>query len=195
MSEQAVAQPEISEARSLLSLPRLVGVAAVAFSALYFVSDVIELAQDGFSTFQLSLTYAAEAAIPLFVLGLYALQRPRIGSLGLVGAVAYAYVYVFFTGTVTYALVNGTDAFDALSDTMGAWMTVHGALMVLAGLAFGLAVVRARALPGWTGVALILGVVLVAVSSALPDVVQTAAAGVRDLAFAGMGVSLLRGGS
>lgn len=33
----------------------LVGVAAVVFSALYFVSDVIELAQHGFSTPQLAL--------------------------------------------------------------------------------------------------------------------------------------------
>lgn len=192
MSEHAVPQTDVYEARSILSLPRLVGAAAVVFSVLYFVSDVVELAQGGFSTFQLSLTYAAEAAIPLFVLGLYALQRPRMGLLGLVGGVGYAYVYVFFTGTVTYALVNGTDDFDALSDAMGAWMTVHGALMVLAGLAFGAAVVRARTLPRWTGIALMLGVVLVAVSSALPDLVQTAAAGVRDLGFAGMGAALLR---
>jgi hypothetical protein len=35
------------------------------------------------------------------------------------------------------------------------------------------------------------GVVLVAVSSGLSDVAQAAAAGVRDLAFAGMGVSVL----
>jgi hypothetical protein len=35
------------------------------------------------------------------------------------------------------------------------------------------------------------GVVLVAVSSGLPDIVQTASAGVRDLAIVGMGASLL----
>jgi hypothetical protein len=35
------------------------------------------------------------------------------------------------------------------------------------------------------------GVVLIAASSGLPDLVQTAAAGVRDLAFAGMGASLV----
>ena len=69
----------------------LTGLAAAGFSALYFVADLIEVAQGGFSTVRLVLTYLAEAAIPLFVLGLYAVQRPRIGRLGLAGAVAYAY--------------------------------------------------------------------------------------------------------
>jgi hypothetical protein len=72
----------------------LVGVATVMFSALYFLSDLVEFAQGGFSTPQLVFTYVAEAAIPLFVLGLYAMQRPRIGRLGLIGAVGYAYSFI-----------------------------------------------------------------------------------------------------
>jgi hypothetical protein len=172
----------------------LIGSAAVAFSALYFASDLIELLQGGFSTTQLALTYAAEAAIPLFVLGLYALQRPRIGPLGLVAALAYAYTFVFFTGTVVYALVDQTSDWKTLTSTFGAWITVHSALMVVAGIAFGVAIVRARVLPLWTGVALILGMILMTVATALPDVAQTAAAGVRDLAFVGMGAALVRRG-
>ncbi|MCU1364380.1 MAG: hypothetical protein JWN39_19, partial [Ilumatobacteraceae bacterium] len=39
----------------------LIGLTAIVFSALYFISDVIELAAGGFSTPQLALTYAAEA--------------------------------------------------------------------------------------------------------------------------------------
>ena len=89
-----------------ITLAQAIGVAAVVFSGLYFVSDVLELLQGGFSTPQLVLTYLAEAAIPLFVLGLYAAQRPHIATLGLLGAVGYAYAYVFFTGTVLLALVN-----------------------------------------------------------------------------------------
>jgi hypothetical protein len=72
------------------------------------ISDLIEVAQGGFSTLRLSLTFAGEAAIPLLVLDLYAVQRPRIGRLGAAGAVASAYSYVFFTSTVVYALVAGT---------------------------------------------------------------------------------------
>jgi hypothetical protein len=52
----------------------LIGVSAVAFSALYLLSDVIEMAQGGFSTAQLVLTYISEAAVPLFVIGIYAAQ-------------------------------------------------------------------------------------------------------------------------
>jgi hypothetical protein len=39
---------------------------------------------------------------------------------------AGAYAYVFFTGTVVYALVEGTADYDALSDDLGAAMTIHG---------------------------------------------------------------------
>jgi hypothetical protein len=66
-----------------------VGLAAIIFSAVYFASDLIEVVQGDFSTGRLSLTYVGEAAIPLFVIGLYAVQRPRIGWLGLFGATAY----------------------------------------------------------------------------------------------------------
>ncbi|MDQ1422532.1 MAG: hypothetical protein QOD72_30 [Acidimicrobiaceae bacterium] len=169
----------------------VVGVAAVASSVLYLLSDVIELAQGGFSTPQLALTYAAEAAIPLFVLGLFAVQRPRIGSFGFLGAVTYAYTFVFFTSTVVYALVNHTRDWDALATQLGAWVSVHSVLMVLAGVVFGAAVIRARVLPRWTGVTLIVGMVLMAVTADLPNVTAVISASVRDLAFAGMGAALL----
>ena len=170
----------------------VVGGAAIAFSVLYLLSDVIELAQGGFSTPQLALTYAAEAAIPLFVLGLFAVQRPRIGALGFLGAVTYAYTFVFFTSTVVYALVNHTRDWNALTTQLGAWVTVHSVLMVLAGIMFGAAVIRARVLPRWTGITLIVGMVLMAVTADLPNVIAAMSASVRDLAFVGMGAALLR---
>src|SRR5260370_24578485 len=95
-------------------LPFLVGLAAVGFTGVDFISDLIEVAEGNFSTVRLALTYAGEAAMPLFVIGLYAVQRPRIGRLGLFGAVAYAYSYVFFTSTVVYALISGTPNYKAL---------------------------------------------------------------------------------
>jgi hypothetical protein len=169
----------------------LLGVVGIVFSLLYLTSDVLELAHGGFSTAQLALTYAAEAVIPFLVLGLYAFQRPRMGTTGLVAALAYAYAFVFFTGTVVYALVDDTRDWNALSDRFGAWITIHSAIMVVAGVVFGVATIRAGVLPGWTGATLILGMVLMTIALALPDAAQTAAAGVRDLAFAGMGWSLI----
>ena len=168
-----------------------VGVAVIVFSAVYLVSDVIELAQGGFSTTQLVLTYLSEAALPLLVLALYAVQCPQIGRLGLVGAVTYAFAYTFFTGTVVYALATATPDWSTLQAELDPWMTVHGVLLIAAGVAFGVAVVRARVLPAWTGWALVAGVVLVAAASGLGDLPRTLAAAVRDLAFIGMGAALL----
>jgi hypothetical protein len=173
----------------------LVGSTALAFSALYLVSDVIEAIQGGFSDSQLWLTLVAEAAIPIFVIGLYLVQRPQIGRLGRLAAIAYAYSYVFFTGTVVYALIDATSSYEALADDLRPWMTIHGAIMVFAGLGFGVAVIRARVLPRWTAVALMAGVVLVSLSQTLPVGLQLLAAGIRDLGFAGMGAALLRRGA
>jgi hypothetical protein len=170
---------------------RLVGGAAIVSTATYFISDLIEVVQGDFSTARLILTYLGEAAIPLFVMGLYAVQRPRIDWLGLAGAIAFAYSYVFFTSTVMYALVAGTSDYAALTRVFGAWMTVHGAIMLVGGLAFGSAVIRAGVLPRWTGVCLMTGVVLVAAASGLPNLARTVAAAVSDAAFIGMGVALL----
>jgi hypothetical protein len=184
--------PPAQRRQTRINLPPLIGLAAVTFTAVYFLSDLIEVAQGGFSTFRLSLTYAGEAAIPLFVIGLYAAQRPRIGRLGFAGAIAYAYSYVFFTSTVIYALISGTPNYKALVKVFGAWMTVHGLILLLGGLAFGLAVARAGVLPRWTGICLMAGVVLVVAASGLPDVARTIAAAVPATAFIGMGTALLR---
>jgi hypothetical protein len=159
---------------------------------LYFVSDFVETIQGGFSTGQLWLTFVAEVAVPFMVIGLAFVQRPQLGRLGVVSAVAYAYCYLFFTGTVVYALVNATPAYETLSLELGWSMTVHGAVMVAAGLGFGDAALRARVLPAWTGVTLMVGVVLVAAAQGLPAEAQLIAAGVRALAFAGMGAALVR---
>jgi hypothetical protein len=72
-------------------------------------------------------------------------------------------------------------------------MTVHGAVMLIAGVWFGRAVVRADVLPRWSGVALALGVVAVAGSQGAPEGLQLVAAGLRDLGVAGMGAGLLVG--
>jgi len=73
-------------------------------------------------------------------------------------------------------------------------VTIHGALLLVAGLSFGYAVVRARVLPRWTGIALMAGVVLVSFSQDMSEGAQLVAAGIRDLGFAGMGAALLRAG-
>ena len=178
--------------RDIDATTKTIALAAIAFSLVYFISDAVEAAQGGFSVGQLWLTLVAEAALPVFVLGLAVVQRPHFGRLGWIGATVYAYVYVFFTYTVVYALVEGTRDFDALSHDLRPWMLLHGALMVVAGLCFGIGVIRAGVLPRWTAMALIAGVILVALAQNLPEGPQLVAAGLRDLGFAGMGAALLR---
>jgi len=72
---------------------------ALVSSALYLLSDATEVIQGGFSVGQLWLTLAAEATIPIFVVGLANLYQPRLGRLGRASAWAYAYTYVVFAGT------------------------------------------------------------------------------------------------
>ena len=201
MSDPVVARDSRSEPASRMTgrnlhhrgAAKLIGLVAVVSSTLYFVSDVIEVAQSGFSVGQLWLTLVAEAAVPFFVIGLWLLQRHRLGRIGAVSAIAYAYTFVFFTGTVVYALLNSTENFDELGETLNPAMTIHGAVMVAAGLALGYATYKAATLPRWTGIALAVGVALVALG--LPAAAGLIAVAVRDVAFAGMGVALLRAGS
>lgn len=173
------------------SAARVIGASALGFSVLYLLTDLAEAIQGGFSTWQLAATLAAEAAVPFFVIGLWLLQRPRIGKLGAVGAFAYAYCYLFFCWTVVYALAEGTASFDDLSGELGPWMTLHGAIMLLAGLAFGYAVLKAGVLPRWTALALMVGVVLVVATRGAPEGAQILAVAIRDLGFAAMGAVLL----
>ena len=170
----------------------LVGLAALVFPIIYFVADLIETAQGNFSTARLVLAYIGESAIPLFVVGLYATQRPRIGRLGLFGAVSYAYSFVFFTSTVVYALAADLSNWKAVTHFFGVWFILDGAIMVIGGAAFGLASIKAEVLPRWTGMILIIGVVLVAATAGMSNGVRTAAAALPDVAFVGMGLALLR---
>lgn len=168
-----------------------IGLAAMGFSCLYLLSDVIEVVQGGFSVSQLWLTLVAEAAIPVVVLGVALAQRPHLSRIGWLGAWAYAYSFAFFTGTVIYALARGTDSYRELSQQIGPLLLLHGAIMVIAGLALGRAILAAGVLPAWTAWALMMGVLLVASTQTLPAAAALAAAAVRDVAFAGMGVALL----
>jgi hypothetical protein len=173
-------------------LAALAGIAAVVFPLVYFASELMEVAQGNFSTARLALAYIGEAGISLVVIGLYAVQRPRIGRLGLYGALAYAYSFLFFTSTVVYALAAGSKTWTAVTHVFGAWLTLHGAIMVAGGIAFGLAVIKTAVLPRWTGACLIVGVVLVAAAGGMSNTVRALAAALPAAAFVGMGVKVLQ---
>ena len=93
---------------------------------------------------------------------------------------------------MVYALAAGTKNWAAVTHVFGGWFTLHGAIMVAGGLAFGLAVIKAAVLPRWTAVCLMAGVVLVAAAAGMPTAVRAAAAALPQAAFIGMGVVVLR---
>jgi hypothetical protein len=172
----------------------ITGAAAIVFPILYVVSDALELVAGGLYPAQLVVTYVAEAAVPLFMLGLDAQQQPRGGLLSLLGAAAYGFAFVGFSATVLYPLVTGTMDADHVFAAFGAIYTLHALLALVGGTAFGVAVVRAGVFPRWTGLALIAGLLLTAVLSVsgLPEPVQTIGTALRSAAFVGMGATCLR---
>jgi hypothetical protein len=172
----------------------LIGLSAIAFSALYVLSDLMELAAGNLYTGQLIVTYVAEASIPFWVLGLNSVQQPRGGWPSLVGAVMYSVAFVGFSATVLYPLVTGTRDADTVFDDFGAIYAIHAALALVGGLLFGASVLRARVFPRWTAFALIAGLLVTALLEVLglPEGVQTVGTAVRSAAFAGMGTACLR---
>lgn len=161
-------------------------------SLLYFISDVIEAANGGFSDFQLWLTFLAEAAIPFFVVGLALVQRPRIGGIGVAGAAIYAWAFIFFAFTVLYAIFDSTPDFDTLNDELSPWMTIHGVVMVVGAVLFAWGSFKAGLFPTAAVLLFALGVVANAGTAGASDAVQLPVVAVRDLGFALMGLTLIR---
>lgn len=172
----------------------LVGLTALASSLASVGSDVAELLSGGFSPAQLYVTYAAFVAVPFFMLGLHALQRPSSGWLSLTGAACYGAAFIFYAATAIHALVERTPDYASLVHELGALYTVHGGLLVVGSVLFGAAVIRAAAWPRWTGAALIVGgaLSLLLYLLRLPEVLQIVSSTVRNVAFIGMALAALR---
>jgi hypothetical protein len=177
-----------------LGTRRLIGWSAIVAPALHTLTDAIEWTQGGFSTPQLWLNYAAFIPLPAILIGLYAAQRPRIGRLGLAGALAYGYAFIYFAHTTLVAISTGAPDYETLWSGLGVMYTLHGAVMAAGGMAFGWATLRAAALPRWTAVAFLAGVVLNVVLGLLPvpDLLQTLGSALRNAGLVGMGWALIR---
>jgi hypothetical protein len=186
--------PLVRNAHSRL-LVWAVGLSALVIPSLYLLSDILEVALGGFSPLQLYLTYLGEAPTVFFVLGLYAIQRPRMGWLGLVGAVAYGYALIFFSGFTILGIVTDAHDLPTLAAKVGPFYILHAVVQVSGGILFGLAALRAAVLPRWTAGLLLLGMALhIALSaSGMPESYRWVASMAQNLAFASMGALVLRG--
>jgi hypothetical protein len=175
------------------ALALVVGIVAIAAPALHSLTDLLEWRQHGFSTAQLWLNYAAFLPMPWLLVGLYAVHVPKPGAMALVGALLYGLSFVYFAHTTLYALAERVPDYDALWRRLGGVYTAHGALMVIGGLMFGTAVLRA----GWLARPAVLlftaGVVanLVLALLPVPDLLQVAGSALRNLGLIAMGCDLL----
>ncbi len=173
-------------------LQRLVGWGAILTPALHSLTDALEWLQGGFSPLQLWLNYAAFLPLPAVMLGLYAVQRPRIGALGLAGALGYGFAFIYFAHTTLVALASNVPDYASLWHELGPGYTAYGALMIVAGTAFGVATLRARVLPGWAGALFLVGLAInLAVGLLpLPEILQTIGSTARNAGLVGMGAAL-----
>ncbi len=175
------------------NLRLIIGLVTVISPILHILSDLLEVFGGAFSAEQLWINYIAFVPIPFLMIGLYAIQRPYASWMSLTGAIFYGASFIFFAGTTLYALVSKTEDYSTLVEELGSIYTFHGGLMVVGGLLFGAAVIRARVLPRWTGWLLILGVSLNLLLRllALPDLTQIIGSTIRNIAFIGMGITIL----
>jgi hypothetical protein len=172
----------------------IVAVTAIIAPTLHLLSDILEWIDGGFSRIQLLINYAGFLPMPFLMLGLYAVQRPRIGWFGLIGAVLYGIAFIYFAHTTLYALEESIPNYEILWSKLGGIYTFHGGLMVAGGVIFGLDSLRAGVL--WrgavglfvVGITLNLGLALLP----LPDILQTLGSAMRNLGLIAIGVGLTR---
>jgi hypothetical protein len=175
-----------------VALHWVVAITAIVAPTLHLLSDMLEWSSGGFSRTQLLINYAGFLPMPFLMLGLYSVQRPRIGWLGLIGSIIYGIAFIYFAHTTLYALEESILDYETLWRKLGGIYTFHGGLMVAGGAMFGLASFRAGVL--WrgavglfvVGILLNLGLALLP----LPEILQTLASSVRNLGLIAMGISV-----
>lgn len=179
------------------TLRHIIAVVTIMASGLHLVSDVWEFAGDGFSRAQLLINYAGFLPVPFLTIGLWTVQRPRIGWLGLAGAVTYGISFIFFIHTTLLALEESIPNYEFLWGKLGGIYTFHGGLMVAGGIVFGVASLKAGYLPRKWVVLFITGILINLCLSVLPvpDILQIAGSTVRNIGMIGIGSGLIRGSS
>lgn len=175
-------------------LRAVVGAAAIAAPALHSITDVLELLGHGFSPLQLRLNYLAFLPMPWLLLGIHAAHRPRPGTICLIGALLYGVAFTYFIHTTLYALAERVPDYATLWGRLGAFYTVHGALMILGGLLFAWSVWRAGWLPRFAILLFAAGLIVNLALALLPapEILQTLGTAIRNLGLMAIGLWILR---
>lgn len=176
------------------SLVRIIAVTTITAPTLHLISDVFEWSGSGFSRAQLLINYAGFLPIPFLMLGLYAVQRPKAGWLGLTGALLYGIAFVYFAHTTLLSLEMSLPNYEVLWQRLGSVYTFHGGLMVVGGLAFGFSALKAGVLSRTGIILFIFGTLLnlLLALAPLPDIFQITGSAIRNLGLIVIGLGLLR---
>jgi hypothetical protein len=165
--------------------------AAAAGGALWIVSEAVEVAGGGISPPSMVLLIAGCLLLAVGVPSLHRAQAHRAGALSLTGAamISVATALEALTDTIGW----GADNVEDIQAETGPLIPVFGVLLVLGGIAFGIAILRAGALPRWTGVLLIAAPPLLPVVNAtgLPEVLTSVAKSLIGLAILGAAMAVL----
>ncbi len=127
-----------------------VAVIAVAGCVAMVLSEIVERISGGFTPISYTVTVGGFLGLAVAAVAAHVGQRPPDGALGLAGAVAFA------AGASVQALADivgfGLPDEAALQAATGPLVPIGGVLLVVGGLALGVAILRARRYPAWTGV-------------------------------------------
>jgi hypothetical protein len=173
----------------------VVGWAAIVAPVLHCITDAMEWHQGGFSPVQLWLNYLAFLPMSWLLLGIYAVRSQQLGPSALIGALLHGIAFTYFAHTTLFALQSQAPDYEVLWRQLGPTYTAHGAAMVVGGLLFARAALRAKVLPKFavllfgTGLLINLGLALVPA----PDILQTVGTLIRNAGLAGIGYALLSG--
>lgn len=172
----------------------ITAVTAIVAPTLHLTSDVLEWSNGGFSRVQLLINYAGFLPMPFLMLGLYAAQRPKIGLVGLTGAILYGIAFIYFAHTTLYALEGSLLNYETLWQRLGTVYTFHGSLMVIGGLLFGFSALQAGILWQKGIILFIFGLFLNLILTflPLPEILQIIGSSVRNLGLIGIGFGMLR---
>ncbi len=175
------------------TIRNLLGTAAVAAPLLHAASDVLEWRYGGFSSLQLYTNLAGFLPMPLMILGLYWLERRRLGELGFAGALLYAVAFVYFTYSTIYSIYFHVPDYEDLWHRLGWVYTLAGGFMVVGGSMFVAAAWKNRAYSRISLALFGLGLLinLVVAFLPVPEMVQIAGSMFRNAGLIGMGLEIL----
>lgn len=174
-------------------LRRAIAILAISAPGLHMATDIWEVVGSGFSPPQLVLNYLAFVLMPFLMMGLYAVQSPRIKWPGLLGALLYGAAFVYFAHSTLSALEYSVRDYATLWTGLGITYTLHGFIMIVGGALFAIYSLKAKVLwrPGLVvfGLGLALNLLVAALQS--PEIFQTAGSTVRNFGLISIGVKLL----